>query len=205
MLMARLEVYADIVCPFTHVGLRRLHDMRAARGSTAGLQVRAWPLELVNGAPVAADLVAREIEGLRAEVAPDLFGGFRAATFPRTSMPAFGLAAAAYELDESVGEAVSLALRDAVFEKGRDVGETDTLRAIADSFGITPLDTAATDAAVRRDWERGKARGVQGSPHFFAGGRDWFCPTLDIHHEGDAFEVRFDVDAMRDFYETALA
>jgi predicted DsbA family dithiol-disulfide isomerase len=203
--VTQIEVYADIVCPFTHVGLRRLHDVRAARGSTAGVRVRAWPLELVNGAPVAADLVAREIDGLRSEVAPDLFGGFRAAMFPRTSMPAFGLAAAAYQLDDSVGEAVSLALRNAVFEEGRDVGETDVLRAIADSFGITPLDAAATEAAVRSDWERGMARGVQGSPHFFAEGRDWFCPTLDIHHEGDEFEVHFDVDAMRDFYETALA
>ncbi len=203
--MTHIEVYADIVCPFTHVGLRRLHDVRAARGSTAAVRVRAWPLELVNGAPVAADLVAREIDGLRTEVAPDLFGGFRAATFPRTSMPAFGLAAAAYQLDESVGEAVSLALRDAVFEEGRDVGETSVLRAIADSFGITPFDAAATEAAVRSDWERGQARGVQGSPHFFTDGRDWFCPTLDIHHEGDDFEVNFDVEAMHDFYETALA
>ena len=32
----------------------------------------------------------------------------------------------------------------------------------------------------RSDWERGKAHGVQGSPHFFAGDHDWFCPTLLI-------------------------
>ena len=79
------------------------------------------------------------------------------------------------------------------------------LRAIADSFGITPFDAAATEAAVRSDWEAGKARGVQGSPHFFTDRRDWFCPSLDIHHEGDDFEVNFDVEAMHDFYETALA
>ena len=46
---------------------------------------------------------------------------------------------------------------------------------------------------------------MQGSPHFFTDSRDWFCPTLDIHHEGDDFEVNFDVEAMHDFYETALA
>jgi predicted DsbA family dithiol-disulfide isomerase len=199
-----IEVYADVVCPFTHVGLRRLRDVKEAHASDVGVRVRAWPLELVNRKPTAADLVAREIDALRSEVAPDLFAGFDPAMFPHTSLPAFGLAAAAYEVGEAVGEAVSLAVRDALFEEGRNVAEPDVLREIAGSFGITQLGAAATDASVRSDWERGKARGVQGSPHFFAGDRDWFCPSLDIHHEGARFEVHFDVETMHDFYATAL-
>ena len=55
----------------------------------------------------------REIDALRATVAPDLFAGFDPKTFPRTSIPAFGLAAAAYRVDDATGEAVSFALRNA--------------------------------------------------------------------------------------------
>ena len=48
-----IEVFADIWCPFTHVGLRALAEERAHRGRTdVTLWVRAWPLELVNGAPM---------------------------------------------------------------------------------------------------------------------------------------------------------
>lgn len=49
-----VEVFADLGCPFTHVGLRRLLARRAelARDEPV-LLVRAWPLELVNGQPLA--------------------------------------------------------------------------------------------------------------------------------------------------------
>src|SRR5689334_4372302 len=114
--MSRIEVYADVVCPFTHVGLRRLAEARLDHGARVSIRVRAWPLECINGAPLAPELAAREIEALRSEVAPQLFAGFDPAAFPRSSIPAFGLAAAAYAVDDEVGLAVSLALREAVFE-----------------------------------------------------------------------------------------
>ncbi len=67
--MSRIEVFADIVCPFTHVGLRRLTEARAGRETSPAVRVRAWPLELLNGAPLGAELAAREIEALRAQIA----------------------------------------------------------------------------------------------------------------------------------------
>ncbi len=109
--MSQIEVFAEIVCPFTHVGLRRLIDARDASGAEAPVRVHAWPLELINGSPQDPDLVAREIDALRADVAPELFRGFDRARLPRTSIAAFGLAAVAYEHHGvGVGEAVSLAL-----------------------------------------------------------------------------------------------
>ena len=82
-------------------GLRRrrlpVHPRRAApprrsttssSRSTVVLRVRAWPLELVNGEPLAADLVAEEVRELREQVAPDLFAGFDPTRFPATSLPA---------------------------------------------------------------------------------------------------------------------
>jgi hypothetical protein len=48
-----IEVFADIWCPFTHVGLRAIDEQRwiRARGDV-GIVVRSWPLELINGAPM---------------------------------------------------------------------------------------------------------------------------------------------------------
>jgi 2-hydroxychromene-2-carboxylate isomerase len=168
------------------------------------MRVRAWPLEWVNGAPLDPGFAAMEIAALREQVAPELFAGFDAATFPRTSIPAFGLAAAAYAVGDVTGEMVSLAVRDALFEHGDDISDDSVLRAIGRPFGIEPFDRIIAESAVRTDWERGKARGVQGSPHFFVGDRDWFCPSLDITHVGERFDIQIADEAMRDFYAVAL-
>ena len=56
--MHQLEVWADVTCPFTHVGLHRLVDERDRQGrDDLHLRVRAWPLELVNGVPMDAHAV----------------------------------------------------------------------------------------------------------------------------------------------------
>ena len=181
--MRTVEVFADVLCPFTHVGLHTLVDRRTERGlDEPRLRIHAWPLELVNGQPLDAHHIAAEIRALRASVRPDLFAGFSVDTFPETSMPAFALTAAADRTgDPALIEEVGMALRDAVFEDGVDIGEADTVAALADSFDLRPLDSAATTSAVRADWDKGKARGVIGSPHFFtADGGSWFCPGLDI-------------------------
>ncbi len=79
----------------------------------------------------------------------DLFVGFRADRFPRTSLPAFVLAADAYAVDLDTGEAVSLAVRDALFEEGRDVADPAVLADVAAAHGVP----AASDrsAADRHD------------------------------------------------------
>ena len=198
-------MYADLSCPFTHVGLRRLTAARDVRAPGVRVRVRAWPLEWINGHPLDSDLVAAEIAGLRASVAPDLFTGFDAATFPRTTIPALGLAAAAYRLGDDAGERMSLRLREALFEEGRDLADEEQLRAIGCELGVEPLAPRAAEASVRADWERGRARNVRGSPHFFVGERDWFCPSMRVRHEGAAFDISLDLRALEEFYATALA
>lgn len=184
--MRTVEVFADVLCPFTHAGLHTLIDRRTALGnSEPRLTIRAWPLELINGAPLDAHHIAAEITALRASVRPDLFAGFSTATFPRTSMTAFALTSAAARTEDAVlVEEVGMALRDAVFERGLDVGEPDVVAPIAARFGLEPLDADATSAAVQADWDEGRARGVIGSPHFFtADGESRFCPVLDISRD----------------------
>lgn len=184
--MRSVEVFADVLCPFTHVGLHTLIDRRTERGlSEPRLRIRAWPLELVNGTPLDPHHIGAEIVALRASVRPDLFAGFSVDSFPRTSMTAFALSAAADRTgDAGLIEDVGMALRDALFEQGLDIGRSDAVAPIAARFGLTPLDAGATEAAVRADWDEGKARGVIGSPHFFtADGGDWFCPGLAISRD----------------------
>ncbi|MFN8072440.1 MAG: DsbA family protein [Mycobacterium sp.] len=191
--MSTVEVFADVLCPFTHVGLHTLIDRRADRGlSEPRLRIRAWPLELINGQPLDPDHIAAEIVALRKSVRPDLFAGFSVDTFPNTSMAAFALTAAADRTgDPALIEAVGMALRDALFEHGLDIGRTEVVRSVADRFGLTPSDAEATEAAVRADWDEGKRRGVVGSPHFFTpDGGGWFCPGLAISRdEAGAFVV----------------
>lgn len=191
--MSTVEVFADVLCPFTHVGLHTLIDRRRERGlAEPRLKIRAWPLELINGKPLDPDHIAAEIVALRGSVRPDLFTGFSTETFPSTSMAAFALTAAADRTgDPALIEEVGMALRDAVFERGLDIGRPDVVMTVADRFGLTPLDADATEAAVRADWDEGKRRGVVGSPHFFTpDGGDWFCPGLAISRdEAGAFVV----------------
>jgi predicted DsbA family dithiol-disulfide isomerase len=184
--MRTVEVFADVLCPFTHAGLHTLIDRRTALGhSEPRLRIRAWPLELINGQPLDPHHIGAEITALRDSVRPDLFTGFSVHTFPNTSMTAFALTAAAARTDNAVLiEEVGMALRDAVFEQGLDIGRPEIVAPIATRFGLEPLDAEETSAAVRADWEEGRARGVIGSPHFFTGdGESRFCPVLDISRD----------------------
>ena len=47
------------------------------------LQVRAWPLELVNATALDGASLVQKVDALRAEVAVDRFGGFDPGRFPR--------------------------------------------------------------------------------------------------------------------------
>ena len=148
--MRTLEVFAEVLCPFAYVGLRTVLDRRAELGlDEPVLRVRSWPLELINGAPLDPAHIAAEIVSLRASVRPDLFTGFDVSTFPSTSMPAYAVVAAAEAVaDPRLAEDVAMALRAAVFEEGLDIGRPEVVGRIADRFGVTPLDAAATRAAV---------------------------------------------------------
>lgn len=199
--MSSIEVFADVWCPFAHVGLRATLRRRSVSGDDSPLRIRAWPLELVNGAPLDPATTAVHVEELRAQVAPELFAGFDAGRFPSTSLPALALSAAAYREGDGVGEAVALSLRDALFEEGRDIADPGVLSEIASAHGVAPLDRGDL-GAVLADWRRGQDRGVKGSPHFFCGTRDMFCPSLDIsRQEGGQLVVRRNTQALDDFLD----
>lgn len=200
-----IEVFADIGCPFTHVGLRRFVQRREAAGrQDVRLRVRAWPLEIVNGEPLDPHFIADEVDEIRAQVAPSLFVGFRESAFPSSSLPALALAEAAYRSGLDTGERVSLALRDLLFEQGEDVSSGVVLARVAEDHRI---EVRGEDlAAVRSSHAEGLRRGVVGSPHFFTPAGGFFCPALDVSRDehGDLRVVR-DPEAFDAFVETCFA
>ncbi len=197
-----IEVFGDISCPFTHVGLLRLVERRDQLGSTESIRVKAWPLELVNGEPLSPSLVAKEVAALRAQVAPDRFAGFDPARLPATTLPALALAAAAFRVDLQAGERISLAVRHALFDEGQDVASRVVLEQIATVHGI---DLATADEAdVVAEWHEGQRRGVEGSPYFFAKQQGFFCPSLDIEHDSGRLQITRDEAGLERFLSVAF-
>jgi len=201
-----IEVFADIWCPFTHVGLRTIEEQRARAGrSDVAIWVRAWPLELVNGAALDPTVTREHAEDLREQVAPELFSHLEVDRFPISTLGALALTNRAYRTDLQVGERVSFALRDALFEEGRDISDPVTLEYLARDLGVVMADE--TDrAAVLADLDEGRQRGVLGSPHFFCGDIDVFCPSLDITKDPvEGLSVARDVSHLTEFLERCLA
>jgi predicted DsbA family dithiol-disulfide isomerase len=196
-----VEVFADVSCPFAHLSLLMVPDVLAELDREVDLTVRAWPLEWVNGQPFAAGHIGEEIDALRATLDTDAFAGFDPDTWPTTTIPAFNLADAAHRVDPALGLTVGLALRHALFEEGRDVGDPEVLAAIAEDHDLAPPSIKATPG-VRADYAEGQRRGVKGSPDFWVGDEEFFCPALEIgHDDDDRLTARVDPEGLRQFLD----
>ncbi len=203
--MRTIEVFADVGCPFAHVGLREVLRLRESSGhADVRLRVRPWPLELVNGVAMEAAAIAEEVADLRRSVAPDLFRGFDPGHYPSTTLPALELAELAYSESDLIGERVSLALRDALFEEGRDVSDPAVLEDIGTSFGLGATGPLQRDAVIA-EWQSGQARHVTGSPHFFCGTSEAFCPSLRITKVGAHLEIRDRPESIETFLASCFA
>jgi predicted DsbA family dithiol-disulfide isomerase len=199
-----LEVFADLWCPFAHLGLRAAKATYLELGrDDVVLWVRAWPLELVNGAPMDPDRAAANAAALRDQVVPDRFANVAAESFPGTTLPGLALAHAAYRVAPEVGEQMSFALRDALFEEGRDVSDPAVLAELAERFGVPEPDEKDREG-VLEDYAEGQARGVIGSPHFFCGTSDHFCPSLEITQTEGGRRIQLQAAELTDFLTRCL-
>ena len=201
-----IEVFADIWCPFAHVGLRAIQEQRARSGRTdVAIWVRAWPLELVNGAPLDPTVTWEHAGELREQVAPELFRHLDVDRFPSSTLEALALVNEAYRTDFGVGERASFALRDALFEEGRDISDDAVLESLANDLSVDMPDES-DHASVLADWREGVRRGVLGSPHFFCGGTDVFCPSLDITKDAiEGMSIVRDVSRLTEFLTRCFA
>lgn len=196
-----IDVYADVTCPFAHVGLRRITAERDARGrQDVAFRVRAWPLEMVNGHPEAGPDLAPKVNALRKSVAAELFRGFEPESFAKSSLHALAWEAAAYARDVTVGEQFSLLVRTALFEDGLDIADEQVLSSLCSDLEADSSDRSA----LLMDWEAGKQRGVKGSPHFFVDEGDFFCPSMTIERTDGRLDIEFDAEGFTDFLEHCL-
>ena len=158
--MRIVEVFADVARPFAHVGLHRFRSFREAQGgSEPVLRVRAWPLELVNGAALDGPSLTPKVAALRAGVASDLFAGFDEHRFPGTTLPSMAAEAAAYRQGLQTGERFSFAVRHALFEVGLDVSDANVLRVLCDAHGVPePTDVDRSEWVITRSMKSGPGR-----------------------------------------------
>lgn len=199
-------MFADIWCPFTHVGLRLVDEQLRQRGrEDVIIRVRAWPLEWVNGRRMNPHKALEHVNELRLQVADDLFTGFDVSAFPTSTVPVLALVARAYGRDPGLGRALSFGARDWLFERGLDVSEPGVLADLADSFGVD-LPEPDDYATVVSDWKEGRSRGVVGSPHFFCGKLDVFCPSLNIAKDPDTQSptIRTNLNRLEEFLDGCL-
>ena len=104
----------------------------------------------------------------------------------------------------ATGEAISLALRDALFEEGIDISRLDVLSNISKALDVDPFDVS-DELSILTDWHEGVARGVKGSPHFFCGDSDAYCPSLDIDKDGSGnLEVSRNLEALDALFAECL-
>ena len=201
-----IEVFADIWCPFTHVGLRAVDKQRMLTGrSDIAIRVRAWPLELVNGAPLDPSTTRSHVEHLREQVAPLMFTDFRIEQFPTSTLDALALVEQAYRTDIRLGERASFDLRDALFEQGQDISDQRFLMNLCERLGIEMPDEVDREA-VLADWRDGRDRGVKGSPHFFCAETSSFCPSLQITKDPEhGVSIHRDASRLTAFLENCLA
>jgi hypothetical protein len=158
--------------------LRTVRAFRDRLSPESTIVVRAWPLELVNGKPLDPVVTAAHVAELRREVAPELFARFDPDAMPTTTLGALALVEAANDADPWLGEALSVELRDALFEEGRRIDD-DMLARLARRSGWD-VRVIGERGRVEARLEEGRTRGVKGSPHIFIGDSGMFCPLLDI-------------------------
>lgn len=203
--MTVIQVFADVGCPFAHVGLARFVERRRDVGPDAvRLHVRSWPLEIVNGQPLDPQFIDEEIVEIREQLDTDLFDGFSADAFPASSLPSLALTAAAYRHDVTTGEEVALEVRSLCFREGRDIAAATVLDEVAARHGLTVTDDDV--AQVHTDLDDGREMGVIGSPHFFTPGGGFFCPALDVGRGDDGhLRIHADPDGFDRFLDACFA
>lgn len=199
-----IECFADIWCPFAYVGLVEVFAARQEVAPASPILVRAWPLEQINGSPLSASTVIEEAADLREQVAPDLFAGVDQRRFPASTLLALGLTSSAYRRGSSVGEQVSMELRRRLFEQGEDISDPEVLGALAAEHDLDLPSRASAAESVASEYALGRDRGVKGSPHFFAGSSQSFCPTLDVARSGEHLRLALERRRLHSWLAAAL-
>jgi predicted DsbA family dithiol-disulfide isomerase len=195
-----LTVFSDLHCPWAYVFSIRLRRARAGVEQPP-VAWRCWPLELVNERGTPWETLSQEIPVL-AQLEPDHFAPPRRETWPSTLLPAMEALKVAGELGgPRAADRFDGAARRAFFVDRRDLSLRPTLADLAVEAGLEraafldAFDRGGHRRAVIADWEEGRRRGVEGSPHaFLPDGTGVFNPGIGSIDWGRGIPVPREVD-----------
>jgi predicted DsbA family dithiol-disulfide isomerase len=195
-----LTVFSDLHCPWAYVFSIRLRRARAGV-ERPPVAWRCWPLELVNERGTSWETLTQEIPVL-AQLEPDHFARPRRETWPSTLLPAMEALKVAGELGgPRAADRFDEVARRAFFVDRRDLSIRPTLADLAVEAGLEraafldAFDRGGHRRAVVADWEEGRRRGVEGSPHaFLPDGTGVFNPGIGSIDWGRGIPVPREVD-----------
>ena len=186
MTALRIEIVSDVVCPWCFLGTRRLEQALALPPAVdATVTYRPFlldPSTPVSGADLRARLQAKfgdpEVMFLRVEAAAHASGiPLDFAKVQRYPSTVAAHTLLRHALPRGTQRALADALFTAYFLDGRDIGEVETLAAIATFHGFTAREASAVCgdeselAATRAEAARMTTRGIAGVPFTIVGGR----------------------------------
>ena len=192
-----IAVYSDLICPWAHLAVHRLHERRRALGleDAVTFDPRAFPLELINEQSTPKKTLDAEIPVVGTL---DPTAGWQIwqrddAEYPVTSLPALEAVHAAKKQGPTVAEQLDRALRRAFFGSSVSVSmRHEILEVAAGVEGLDvdllgdELDSGAARSALSRDHLAAETDAVQGSPHLFlADGTNAANPGIEMHWEGE--------------------
>jgi predicted DsbA family dithiol-disulfide isomerase len=191
-----IVVFADVGCPFAHIGLHRLLDTRARLDldDAVALDIRAFPLELFNDRPTPKHSLDLEIAAL-SQAVPE--AGWQAWSdrdyrFPVTMLPPMEAVQAAKLQSFRAAEQLDHRLRTAFFAESRCISMRHEILACAAecaAVDVAALTEALDDGRARRtvidQWEQSQGEDILGSPHLFLpDGSEHHNPGMEHHWEG---------------------
>ncbi len=185
-------VYSDIGCPWAHIAVWRLHEVRSRLRltDTVHFDHRVFPLELFNSQPTPRDELEAE-QGVCATIAPRAgWQSWSASdwTYPVTMLPPMEAVQAAKEQSLAASEELDIGLRRAFWAESRCISLRHVILEVAsgcDSVDLAQLADAIDSGRARHrlfeHWEIAKTDAVSGSPHLFlADGWNAQNPGLDL-------------------------
>ncbi|MFL6241263.1 MAG: DsbA family protein [Actinomycetes bacterium] len=187
-----VAVWGDIACPWASLAVHRLHAARTRLGldDQVRIDLRAFPLELVNGRCTPKRTIDAEVAAIGAHEPALAWQSWQRRVDEYPSSVLIALSAVQAAKDESVGglrasEEIDHALRKAFYRDSRPIGQWTEVFEVA--MSCSGLDTdALTEVmlsgaglrAVVEQHDFAERNDVKGSPHLF-------CPDgSDFHNPG---------------------
>ncbi|MDV9194757.1 DsbA family protein [Streptomyces sp. Wh19] len=193
----RVEVWADVVCPWAYIGKRRLEralaDSPESRAEVVWRPFRIDPMAPERAVPLSEELRDPVVDAALSQCAPGVspaenrvrvsriaeeegIGPRWGAAWRADSHAAHRLLALALDSGGSLVQgAVAEGVMRAHFVEGRDISAHEVLADIARQAGFPQggalLSEGAGDRTVRESLLSGKARGVKSSPTLVIAGR----------------------------------